>query len=131
MWNFKKQEPPPPPPPRPKIPGWVNITVPIIFAIVIGLLSIVYNSLAEDIKGKVDNKTLQLMIEKQEIKFNALIETLKAQRQVNIPPQSVQQQAPVDINNMLTRDQVNYYFSLTPEQRASLKKADSRYSILP
>lgn len=57
---------------------WVNISVPIIFAIFIGLISFIGNGFSEDIKEikgqikevdntKVDNETLQLMIKNQSI----------------------------------------------------------------
>ena len=105
---------PPPPPPKSKIPGWVSIATPIIFAVILGLLGIVYNGLAEEVKEKVDNKTLQLMIEKQEIKFKALIDAIK-----NTQDQQKQIQAPAPLpapvqNDALTKEQINYYFSLTP-----------------
>ena len=128
VW-FRRE--PPPPPPKSKIPGWVGIATPIIFAVILGLLGIVYNGLAEEVKEKVDNKTLQLMIEKQEIKFKALIDAIKntqdQQRQIQAP--SVPQ-APVQ-SNALTQEQINYYFSLTPSQRQVLKQAEPKYSVLP
>jgi len=72
---FKKT--PPPPPPK-KMPSWVPLLTPIIFAIFIGLVTFIGNGFSEDIREvkeqvkvveqkKVDNKTLQLMIQKQEM----------------------------------------------------------------
>jgi negative regulator of sigma E activity len=118
MWIFKKE-----PPPKPKLPAWVNIAAPVIFAVILGLTGVVYNSIAEDLKQKVDNKTLQLMIEKQDIKFEALINALKSHNESKVIQSSPQE--------TLSRKQIDYYFSLTPEQKIKLKKADPKYSVLP
>ena len=52
IW-FKK-EPPPPQTITSRIPGWVTISVPLVFACILGLLGIVYNGLAEELKKKAD-----------------------------------------------------------------------------
>jgi len=61
---FKKE-----PPPKKSLPAWMNLITPVIFGIIIGLLSIVYNGLAHDVEKieqkmeqKVDNETLQMQI---------------------------------------------------------------------
>ena len=91
-----RREPPPPPPPAPqsKVYVWLQITVPIIFAIIMGLATLSFNGykshaemrmdenkaaimkVSEDtekeLDKKVDNQTMQLMIElqKQQIEAN-------------------------------------------------------------
>jgi len=70
---FRKPNPPPP-----KIPQWVTVTVPIVFAVMIGLIALVYNTMAADVKEikdnvklveekKVDNTTLKLMLKNQKM----------------------------------------------------------------
>ena len=70
---------------------WVNLAVPIVFAIFMGMASFIGNGFSEDIKeikgqikevdnSKVDNETLQLMIKNQAI----LIEHQKEESQRKI-----------------------------------------------
>lgn len=61
-----RREPPPPPPKKSYLQPVLQIGVPIIFMIMIGLLGIVYNGLAEEVKTKADKESLQLMIQHQE-----------------------------------------------------------------
>lgn len=85
MWGFKRTPPPPPPKSR----AWiVQLITPIVFAIIVGLAGLVFTglkenvgALASDLKDKVDNKTLQLMIEKQDMIIQHQREEADRQRQ--------------------------------------------------
>ena len=79
-------------PPKPKIPQWAAISVPIVFAVMIGLIGLVYNTMAADIKDvktnvekveekKVDNTTLQLMLKNQALMIKQQKEQADRQRQ--------------------------------------------------
>jgi hypothetical protein len=94
MFNFRREPPPSPPAPQSKVYIWLQITVPIIFAIIMGLATLSFNGykshaemrmdenkeaivkVSDDTKKeldkKVDNQTMQLMIElqKQQIEAN-------------------------------------------------------------
>lgn len=86
MWIFKKDPPPPP-----KSKAWiVQLITPIVFAIIVGLAGLVFTglkenvgALASDLKDKVDNKTLQLMIEKQDMVIQHQREEAEKQRQMD------------------------------------------------
>ena len=91
MSLFRRQPPPPPPS---KIPTWVQLVTPIIMAIVLGLGAFIGNSFSETIKEiktqvekvdekKVDNKTLQLMIERQELMIKHQQEEADKQRELD------------------------------------------------
>lgn len=73
---FKKD-----PPPKKSMPHWVSLVTPIIFGIIIGLLTVVYNGLANDVEKieqkmeqKVDNETLQMQIKYLKEKNNEVEE---------------------------------------------------------
>lgn len=91
MFNFSKKEPPPPPPSS-KVPEWVQLAVPIIFAIILGLITYSFNGYKshaemrmdenkEEIdklkEQKVDNQTMQLMIKLQEQQIKSSDEKIK------------------------------------------------------
>jgi hypothetical protein len=75
---FKKT--PPPPPRKSYLQPVLQIAVPIVFMIMIGLLGIVYNGLAEEVKTKADKQSLRLMIEHQESVIESNQETLEKQQ---------------------------------------------------
>lgn len=88
--SWFRREPPPPPPK--KIPAWVQLTTPIIMAIILGLVAFIGNSFSETIKEvkakvesvdkeKVDNQTLQLMLKNQEMLIRQQKEEADRQRQ--------------------------------------------------
>ncbi len=90
--SWFRREPPPPPPS--KIPAWVQLATPIIMAIVLGLFAFIGNSFSESIKEvkeqvktvdqeKVDNKTLQLMIQRQDILIQHQQEESERQRDLD------------------------------------------------
>jgi len=90
--SWFRREPPPPPPS--KIPGWVQLVTPVIMAIVLGLGAFIGNSFSETIKDiktqvekvdekKVDNKTLQLMIERQDMLIKHQQEEAERQRELD------------------------------------------------
>lgn len=151
MGWFKKE---PPPPPKSKIPGWVNLVTPVIFAIIIGLLSIVYNGLAHDVEKieqkmeqKVDNETLQMQIEylkekdgeaeeyrkKTDARLEKLIiemQQMKYQQQANQAPPSIEPQVAPTTGNVITTEEYNFYMSLTPEQKEAYKKAHPAFQAI-
>lgn len=91
-----RREPPPPPPS--KLPSWVQLVTPIIFAIIMALSGLAFNGFADNMKKtdaelksyilkvdeeakkdidelqkeKVDNQTMQLMIKLQEQQMKTL-----------------------------------------------------------
>lgn len=90
MWIFKKKEPPPP---QPKVPAWViQLITPIMMTIVLGLVAFIGNGFTESLKDvktqvekvderKVDNDTLRLMIENQNIVIQHQQQEAEKQRQ--------------------------------------------------
>lgn len=138
MFLFKKQ-----PPPKSKIPNWLLYITPIFILIISALVSITYNSIASDLKEvkesvkevdqkKVDNITLQLMINNLKDQQQTIKETLQELK-------DIKKQQPVEKESItkeeskfsLTREKIKFYFSLTKEQRANLRKADPTYLLLP
>lgn len=138
---FKKD-----PPPKKSMPPWVSLVTPIIFGIIIGLLTIVYNGLANDVEKieqkmeqKVDNETLQMQIKylkekddeveeyrkKTDTRLEKLIiemQQMKYQNQGTQPnvtapvPQSSSQP-----DNVITPEQYKFFMSLTPEQQENYR----------
>jgi len=87
MWIFKRT-----PPPQPKIPQWASISVPIIMAVLIGLVALVYNTMAADLQEvkeevekveekKVDNETLKILLENQKLMIQQQKEESDRQRE--------------------------------------------------
>ena len=136
-----------PPPPKPKIPQWLMITAPFIFAIVIGLIGLVYNTMAEEINDvkdsivvveqkKVDNRVLKLMIEKDRQALQtqhernkeqdkAIIENQRAIQQLLIKPPSLRiipKSDHVSNQKILPPDLFEKYISMKPEVRQKYKK---------
>lgn len=62
--SLRKPEPPPPSI-SPIKALWIKVGVPILVAIFLSLLGVVYNGLAEEVNKKVDRETLQQMIVNQ------------------------------------------------------------------
>jgi len=160
IFSLFRREPPPPPPS--KIPGWVQLVTPIIMAIVLGLGAFIGNSFSEtikEIKGqvekvdekKVDNTTLQLMIERQEMlikhqqeeadrqrqedakKFDQIqktqtktlerIEAVQTQKTAISAPSNMRIKAkPTTEKVALTPEQFEKYMSLKPEVRRKYKQ---------
>lgn len=138
IFNLFK-EPPPPPPPKPTTPTWVKIAIPLVFGIVVGLISIVYNSMAGEIEKKVDNQTLQLMIEKDreamqrnedkdKEQSEAIKENQKAIQQLLVAPPSTLRVNPDAVTvkktekPTLTPEQFEKYMTMAPDVRAKYKK---------
>lgn len=146
-WFRKKQQPPPK-------KSWIanpNIIVPILGIIIFGLIGTVYTSVAEELKQKVDNKTLQLMIEKDRDQINDLKEYNKeTQGAIKKNQEAIQklliQQAiispaskPVRDSNIvevedkppLTPKEFKEYLQLSTEERAAFRKLHPSYESLP
>lgn len=83
---------PPPPPPVSKVPAWVQLAVPIIFAIIMGLAALSFDgykshaemrmdenkaSIEKLEDAKVDNKTMQLMIQLQQQQIKSVSDQLE------------------------------------------------------
>ncbi len=97
---FSRREPPPPQPFYKKKPiASIAVILTIVGMFILGPLGVIYNSMSEELKQKVDNTTLQLMIEKdrdalkrQEVKNEgqekAIIENQKAIQKILIRQES-------------------------------------------
>ena len=139
------------PPPKKTMPPWVSLITPVIFAVIIGLLSIVYNGLANDVEKieekmeqKVDNETLQMQIKylkekddeveeyrkKTDTRLEKLIiemQQMKYQNQgtqpnVTAPVPQVEPQS-----NVITPEQYKFFMSLTPEQQENYRKMNPAF----
>lgn len=144
---FKKD-----PPPKPKMPAWAGLITPIIFGIIIGLLSIVYNGLAHDVEKieqkmeqKVDNETLQMQIKylkekddeveeyrkKTDTRLEKLIiemQQMKYQQQaVQTVPNAPAPQIAPQTENAVTPEQYKFFMSLTPEQQENYRKMNPAF----
>jgi len=65
MFNpFRKPEPPPPPIYKRQPIATAAVILTLIGMFVLGPVGVIYNGMSEELKKKVDNKTLQLMIQK-------------------------------------------------------------------
>ena len=60
---FSRWRQPPPPPPK-KFYQQPALILTLVAMFVLGPVGVIYNTMSEELKKKVDNKTLQLMIEK-------------------------------------------------------------------
>lgn len=144
---------PPPPPPKKGIPGWVTITVPIVFAIVLGLLGIVYNGLAEELKTKADKEATlqqiqanQKILEKHQESLDKTLEVItkiqaerEAQEKYNkdhtmTPPggfRMMEQPATVMEKPPLSPADFQQYLKMSPEEKAAFRKLHPAYESLP
>ena len=155
---FRKE--PPPPLPKSKIPGWVGIAVPIIFAVLFGLTGIVYNGLAETLKTKADKATIQQMLINQEqlIMMNqktlntqqknieknqeSLEETLQVIQRVQTqqavmvekitPPRglTIRTDAPME-KPSLSPEEFQQYMKMSTEEKTAFRQLHPSYTTLP
>lgn len=150
---WKKKEPPPK-----KI--WYkngSIITPIIAAVIFSLIGVVYNSIAEELKQKVDNRTLQLMIEKDRDELKALksfndrqqkaieqnqeaIRDLLTDKQVqealkgmgkDAGPVIRDMKTPPDKEVYITKETFEFYMQLPPEQKKAFRNLHPEYKALP
>jgi FtsZ-binding cell division protein ZapB len=147
---FKKD-----PPPKKALPAWVGLITPIVFAIIIGLLSIVYNGLAHDVEKieqkmeqKVDNETLQMQIKylkekddevaeyrkKTDQRLEKLIiemQQMKYQQSAvqSVPDAPITQPTP-QTDNVITPEQYQFFMGLTPEQKEEYKKIHPAFQAI-
>jgi hypothetical protein len=147
---FRKKQPPPPP----KKPWYTNpnIIVPILGVIIFGLIGTVYTSMAEELKQKVDNKTLQLMIEKDRDQINDLkeynketqgaikknqeaIQQLLIQQAAGVPPPKPTNESRIierkENKPPLSPSEFKEYLQLSTEERAAFRKLHPSYESLP
>jgi len=131
--------------PKSKQFNWIGLITPFIFAIILGLITLVYNGMAKDFEKmevamdqKVDNKTLQMQIEvlKEKNKeagvfrdkTNDRIEKMLMEMQQI----KIQQQAPVyNPPTGITKEQYDFYIKLTPSQKIQFKKLHPEFQGLP
>jgi len=126
-----------PPPPKSRIPTWAGLAVPITFAIIIGLLSIVYNGLAADVEKiedkmeqKVDNKTMQMQIEVLKEKHKTAKE-FRTKTNDRIERILIQMQQQTPSSSSITKEQYDFYIRLSPEQKIQFKKLHPEFQGLP
>lgn len=140
---FKKE-----PPPKPKMPAWAGLITPIIFGIIIGLLSIVYNGLAHDVEKieqkmeqKVDNKTMQMQIEylkekdgeaddyrkKTDQRLEKLIIEMQQMKYQQQAVQTVPNAPVPQTENAITPEQYKFFMSLTPDQQENYRKMNPAF----
>jgi len=159
---FRREPPPPPPPPqRSYLQATLQIGMPIIFVIMIGLLGIVYNGLAEELKEKADKDSLQLMIQNQkqlidtnqktlekqqeniEKQQDVISETLQIIREVQIEQKAMKQAPalapPVSFRFKeapadkppLTPAEFQQYMKMSAGEKAAFRKLHPSYATLP
>lgn len=158
-----RQEPPPPPPPPPKpstLATVLQIGVPVIFLVLVGLLGIVYNGLAEEVKSKASKETLKQMIitqqkliesneedlneqqeaiKKQQEAINKTLQTIiqmqteqKYMRQSTIPPRSDYNTTTETVEKPpLSPKEFKEYLKMTPEEKEAFRKLHPAYKSLP
>lgn len=81
MFEFLKKPPPPPPPIYKRQPiATAAVVLTLVGMFVLGPVGIIYNGMSEELKRKVDNKTLQLMIEKDREALKRQEEALKEKK---------------------------------------------------
>jgi predicted PurR-regulated permease PerM len=150
---FKKEPPP-------KKPWFKNASIitPVIAAIIFSLVGVVYNSLAEELKQKVDNKTLQLMIEKDRDQLNQLKELNERQEKAieqnqeairklltDKQVQEALKEMGKDDANKVVKDVINpskeevyitkeifeFYMGLPDDQKRTFRNLHPEYKALP
>lgn len=156
--SWFRKEPPPPPPRKNYLQPVLQIAVPIIFMIMIGLLGIVYNGLAEEVKTKADKESLQLMIQNQkqlietnqktlekqqqniEKQNDSIQQTLQIIKEVQIEQKMMRQQpAPSGImmrsgtveKPPLSPQEFQQYMKMSPEEKEAFRKLHPTYESLP
>jgi ABC-type lipoprotein release transport system permease subunit len=78
MFNIFRKPPPPPPPIYKRQPiATAAVILTLIGMFVLGPVGVIYNGMSEELKKKVDNSTLQLMIEKDREALKRQDEALK------------------------------------------------------
>lgn len=143
---------PPPPPPKKGIPPWVSITTPIVFAVVLGLLGIVYNGLAEELKTKADKEatlqsiqTNQKMLEKHQLSLDQTLQVItrmQAEREAqekydreNVPvaPERFKMMDSTKVTEKppLSPSEFQQYLNLSSEERKEFRKLHPSYATLP
>jgi len=150
MFEFLKKPPPPPPPIYKRQPiATAAVILTMVGMFVLGPVGVIYNSMSEELKRKVDNKTLQLMIEKDrealkrqeealqkkqekdEKQDAAIVENQKTllmlrQQTVIVPPKNAEVKTESTITRVekkpLPPDIFEKYINLKPEVQAKYKK---------
>jgi len=146
---FRKD--PPPPPPK-ETAAWVRFALPLILAIFMGLVSVVYTGMASDIEKKADKDTLKQMIvnQKELIENNhtvlqkhqdaidaalrELIE-LKTKQEIsdeNKKKEPEKKEVKEESKSVrISPEEFKQYLKLNKEERAEFRKLSPAYSGLP
>jgi len=139
MW-FKSK---PVPPPKYQLPAWISIAIPIIFAIILGLLGLVYNGMASDLEilehDKADKEITYKQIEQNqrilEKHQQQLDDTLKViiriQTQMEPTKPVVIERDKSDTETTLSPKEFQDYMNMSPENRAEFRKLHPSYRTLP
>lgn len=152
--SWFKKDPPPPPPKETSV--WIKFIIPLILAVFMGLVSVVYTGMASDIDKKADKDTIKQMIinQKELIENNhtvlqkhqdAIDTTLKELIKIKTTQEITQEKGkrksdeeevkkketksvePVHISP----EEFKEYLKLNKEERAQFRKLDPAYSKLP
>lgn len=152
MWIFKKPLPPPEPIYKRQPLATLAVILTLVSIFVLGPVGIIFNGMSDELKQKVDNQTLQLMLQNQQIlieqnkkeaekkreddtkKFEELQRTQRQtlqtiqnlQNQIQAAP--VQKQVP---QVTITKEIFEYYISLPPDKKIEFKKLHPSYQVLP
>jgi len=145
IW-FKK-EPPPPQTITSRIPGWVTISVPLVFACILGLLGIVYNGLAEELKKKADEAiTLEKIEHNQQLldrHQKSLDKTLDVVTQIQAERAAQEKYKMAPSTNFkfqtetivekppLSPVEFQQYMKMSTEEKAAFRKLHPSYATLP
>jgi len=148
MWIFKREPPPPPPVYKRRPIATIAVILTAVGMFVLGPVGAIYNSMSEELKQKVDNKTLQLMIEKDRDALQrtkevnkqqqqAIVENqkaiqlllreqavLKVEKKIEAPKKVVIKEPETTIvkKNALTPEEFSQYLKMTPQMRVKYKK---------
>jgi hypothetical protein len=150
---WKKNEPPP------KKPWFKNVSIitPIIAAVIFSLVGVVYKGIAEELNKKVDNQTLQLMIEKDRDELKTLKQfNSKQQEAIEQNQEAIRDlltdkkvkealkeagsdskkimdsiKAPPEKEVYITKEVFDFYIQLPPEQKENFRKLHPEYKALP
>ena len=136
MWIFKKQ-----PPPKKTVPGWVQLAIPIVFAIFMAMGGFIGSGFSEDIKElkgsvkevdekKVDNETLQLMIKNQSILIQQQKEEAERKREEDAKKFERLQQTQAETLKQLQMIQIQKVYTPT-EPKIVSSGSSSKSSLTP
>lgn len=128
MFNFFKQPPPPPEPFYKKSPlATAALIFTMVCTLVLGPVGVIYKSMSEELKQKVDNRTLMLMIEKDrdalkrhetenQNQDKAIIENQKAIRDILMKQQIIKPVQSQIQKKPLTPEMFTQYYTIKDKE---------------